>query len=818
MKKILGLFFTMILAVTLFACGGETTTAATTAAGTTTAATTTTATPKVLVVGYDPFSAKFSPFFATTAYDFDVVGMTTAGLLTTDRDGGIVYNAIDGETVARGGVDYFYSGLADIGVDYNTTSGLTTYSIEIRDDIRFSDGEYMTADDIIFSYYVLLDPYYIGSSTLSSVDIVGLKNYKFDDSNAEAAQAQSAAAAATLLADLGTVDMDEDFGDLVYQIMYDGLESEWDWIADDVVTNMSHWAWPYVKQVDGTAATSLANANVAATFVFFYGLDDYSVVDKDQATVIGAITDMYEYDYVTLDAMYGGSGYRWLAPEIENLSVEYAISDYLATNPGDAVGNITGITKVSDTEITVVVNGFDAAAIYQVCGISVAPMHYYGDETLFDYANDEFGFNNRVATSMDLLQLVTATPMGAGPYKFVEYTNNVVRFEANPYYYKGEPVTKYINFQVVTEDGKISGIVSGDIDVSNPSFSVVKFQEIDTINKYSGEDYDIITTNLVDNLGYGYFGISAFNVNVGDDPGSDASKALRTALAVVVSATRYTSINSYYGTAASVINYPISNTSWAAPKSGEVGYQVAFSKLPDGSAIYTANPATLAESVRLAAAKVAAKVWFEEAGYVFTDTGNTSSFGGHKYTVATVPTGARTTYEIIVPGGGTGEHPAYMIAVEMANILADLGITIDINDPADSNELWDALDSGSQDMWTAAWGTTIDPDMYQIYHSNNVLVSEGGAANSTESNHYGIQDDTLDAKIMLARQSDDQAVRKALYKECLDIILSWAVEVPTYQRQNIIAFSTERVNMDTVTPGITTYYGWLAEVENIEMN
>ncbi len=168
-----------------------------------------------------------------------------------------------------------------------------------------------------------------------------------------------------------------------------------------------------------------------------------------------------------------------------------------------------------------------------------------------------------------------------------------------------------------------------------------------------------------------------------------------------------------------------------------------------------------------------------------------------------------------MPGGGNGDHPSYMIAVEMANILADLGFTIEINDPADSNELWDALDSVSQEMWVAAWGSTIDPDMYQVYHSSNVV---GGSANSTGSNHYGITDTTLDAKIMEARGSSDQAARKLLYKQCLDIVLDWAVEIPTYQRQNIIAFSTERVNMDTVTPGITTYYGWLAEVENIEMN
>ena len=110
-------------------------------------------------------------------------------------------------------------------------------------------------------------------------------------------------------------------------------------------------------------------------------------------------------------------------------------------------------------------------------------------------------------------------------------------------------------------------------------------------------------------------------------------------------------------------------------------------------------------------------------------------------------------------------------------------------------------------MWAAAWGATIDPDMYQIYHS----------ANESNSNHYGIADADLDTLIVDARKSDDQGYRKATYKAALDIIIDWAVEVPIYQRQNCIIFSNERVDMDTVTPDITTFWGWMNDIENIEM-
>ncbi|MBO4418571.1 MAG: ABC transporter substrate-binding protein, partial [Oscillospiraceae bacterium] len=67
-----------------------------------------------LVVAYSAFSQKFSPFYADTAYDQDVAGFVGLGLMTTDRMGGIIYNAIEGETVNYNGTDYLYTGPADL--------------------------------------------------------------------------------------------------------------------------------------------------------------------------------------------------------------------------------------------------------------------------------------------------------------------------------------------------------------------------------------------------------------------------------------------------------------------------------------------------------------------------------------------------------------------------------------------------------------------------------------------------------------------------------------------------------------------------------
>ena len=105
--------------------------------------------------------------------------------------------------------------------------------------------------------------------------------------------------------------------------------------------------------------------------------------------------------------------------------------------------------------------------------------------------------------------------------------------------------------------------------------------------------------------------------------------------------------------------------------------------------------------------------------------------------------------------------------------------------------------------------------MYQIYYSD---IANNKEAAGGSNYMYDIADPELDKMILQARQSTDQAYRKAMYKACLDTIIDWSCEIPIYQRQNCIIYSAERVKEGTMTPDITTFYGWMNEIENIEMN
>ena len=722
-----------------------------------------------LVVGYSPFSSKFSPFFAETAYDQDVASMTAISLLTSDRTGAIVYNGIEGETINYNGTDYTYYGPADLVVTENA-DGTVYYDFTLRDDLVFSDGEPITIDDVIFSMYVLCDPTYDGASTLYAQPIEGMEEYR---SGMDTRQNLILAAGPDAYAE------NEFYTEDQYNTFWAAFNAAGEKFAQEIIDYVV--ALGYAEEGNVAAAASAWGYELAE--------------DATAADFFAAIVDNYGYDLSDdgINAETAGTSISaFIEAELGDAADEYKAG----VQTGESAANISGIQKTGDYSMRVVTTKVDATAIYQL-GVTIAPLHYYGDASLYDYDNNSFGFTKGDLSSV---RAKTTQPMGAGPYKFVKFENGVVNFEANDLYFQGAPKTKYINFLETQEADKLNGVVTGTIDITDPSFSKDVVAAVESANGGTLNG-DVITVNTVDNLGYGYIGMCSKVMNVGGEPDSEASKNLRKAFGTIFSVYRDVAIDSYYGERASVINYPISNTSWAAPQPTDDGYKVAFSVDVDGNDIYTSD---MTAEQKYEAAKQAALGFFEAAGYTVEDG---------KLTAA--PEGAALEYELWIPGDGVGDHPSFMVCTLASDALKSIGMNLIINDLTNSSDLWTALDAQTVAMWAAAWGATVDPDMYQIYYAD---LANGGA-NAGGSNYmYAIADEELDQLILDARASTDQTFRKAMYKACLDIVIDWAVEIPVYQRQNAIIFSTERVNMDTVTPDITTFYGWMAEVQNIELN
>ena len=733
-----------------------------------------------LVVGYSAFNQKFSPFFSETEYDQDVWLMTSLSMLNSDRQGQIIMKGIEGETHNYNGTDYTYYGPADCEI-VQKDDGTVDYNFKMREDLVFSDGEKVTIDDVIFSMYVLCDPTYDGNSTLYAAPIQGMAAYR--------------AGMTTLAKALAAAGRDN--ADFTYW-----TEEQQTKFWDNFDKGLVPFAEGIVAAcVEGGMNTEGDIAGAAANWGFDGLAADATI--QDFAMAIG---NQYGWVFSAMEKEVGNSD------ALSTMMDADVYNDYPTTGvkTGESADSITGIKKTGDYSMTVTLDKVDATAIYQL-GVTIAPLHYYGDPAQFDAENNKFGFPKGDLSSV---RAKTTEPMGAGPYKFLKYEDGVVYFEANENYFLGAPKTKYLNFQqCMSDDDKLNGVITGTIDITDPTFSNDTVDAITKANNGSGVDGDKVTTDTVDNLGYGYLGMSAACVNVGGEPGSDASKNLRKAFATVFSVYRDVAIESYYGERASVINYPISNTSWAAPQPTDDGYKVAFSVDVNGNDIYTSG---MSADERYAAALQAALGYFEAAGYTVTDG---------KLTAA--PAGAKLEYELQIPADGSGDHPSFMMVSEAKKALETIGMNLIITDLSDSSGLWTGIDAHQVDMWCAAWGATVDPDMYQIYYSDVANCKGdlstgknpyGGAAQGGSNKMYCIADPELDNLIMTARESLDQSYRKTMYKACLDIVVDWAVEVPVYQRQNAIIFSTERVNMSTVTPDITTFYKWYSEIEKIELN
>ena len=766
-KRTLALLLALVMSLSLLAgCGNQ---------GNTSGGATTDETP--LVVGYSPFSSKFSPFFSETAYDQDVYVMTQLGLLTSDRTGAIIYKGIEGETVNYNGTDYTYYGPADLEVVENA-DGTVDYNFTLREDLKFSDGEPLTVDDVIFSMYVLCDPAYEGNSTLYAQPIVGMAEYR--------------AGMTTLSKALAAAGRDNtDFTNWT--------EEQQTKFWDNFDKGLVPFAQEICDYVVSAGAAAETDSVAAKASQWGFTLADDATVE-DFAMAIG---EKYGWIFSAMEGETAGSA-------LADLMDADVYNDYpvMGVKTGESAANISGIKKIDDYHMTVTMSKIDAVAIYQL-GISIAPLHYYGDKALFDYDNNSFGFPKGDLSSV---RAKTTQPMGAGPYKFIKFENGTVNFEANENYFQGAPKTKYVNFlECISDDDKLNGVTTGTIDITDPSMSADTADAIVTANSNGELTGDKVTTDLVNNLGYGYIGMNSVVMSVGGEPSSQASKDLRKAFGTILSVYRDVAIDSYYGERASVINYPISDTSWAAPRPSDDGYKVAFSTDVNGNDIYTSD---MSAEDKYAAAKTAALGYLEAAGYTVADG---------KVTAA--PEGAKMEYEVWIPADGKGDHPSFMILTLAKDALAEIGMTLTIKDLTNSADLWTALEAQQVAMWAAAWGATVDPDMYQIYYSDVADAGSatdgqnplGGNAQGGSNYMYCIADPELDQLIMDARNTTDQTYRKAMYKACLDIVIDWAVEIPVYQRQNAIIFSSERVNMDTVTPDITTFYGWLSEVQNIEL-
>jgi peptide/nickel transport system substrate-binding protein len=130
------------------------------------------------------------------------------------------------------------------------------------------------------------------------------------------------------------------------------------------------------------------------------------------------------------------------------------------------------------------------------------------------------------------------------------------------------------------------------------------------------------------------------------------------------------------------------------------------------------------------------------------------------------------------------------------------------------------INTGSLEVWAAAWSSALDPDLYQVYHKDSTATSTlawgyNYLKTSGTDDELKILDNLSDL-IDQARETNDQAVRSELYKEAMGYILDLAIELPVYQRSVLYSYNANVIDASTIPSEVNPYSSPLDRIWEID--
>lgn len=815
-----------------------------------------------IVIMTEELSGLFNPFYATSGADMDVVGMTQIGMLSTDSEGATI--AGDNEpTVVKAFSEPVYNAQADESV----------YTFVIKNHLKFSDGHPLTMEDVLFNMYEYLDPVYTGSSTMYSIDIKGLQEYRTQtvEENADdllsASASSNARARVRVLRDLyeteGALDSEATSFSMTEAEMraaiaaYDVPEEYMMAVSSDDemdTMTMADYRAQLLADYDYTLKTfkeelqadfkeakesfDLENAPYAEhasklsndVFKFFlyenYITPKYAKIagtNRDDKTKIVSfenedIVNRYTTEEAAIERIYNDYVKTGLNAVLSQwgtygtLITQYtadALDILLHNNMNDdgslTYKNIEGIVSLGHTTdvatvtingqtykvahdhdangkpvnsdeydvLQITINGVDPKAIYNF-GFTVAPAHYYSaDEQnpagrTIDIVNNQFGidwasseFQSKVIQSYTHNKI----PVGAGAFKATNSNNsdtpsetefvssNVVHFKANHNFMFPVKAEK-LRMQVVGSSNAIDKLESKEVDFVTPQFTLKNSERLTKLERKG------FTQLSSWQLGYGYIGI-----NAGKVPNINVRRAIMSAMQTSLA------LEFYQTGTCKTIDWPMSTESWAYPFADD-----KVTSKPNG------HDYTQWTGRDDAVEKI--QKYMDAAGVSANDS--------------------QLKIKFTVAGASITEHPTYAVFKQAAELLNSMGWDVEVK--ADSQALT-KLSTGSLEVWAAAWGSTIDPDMYQVYHKDSSATSvyAWGYREIKSQSRYveeqGILEE-LSRHIEDARATTHQPTRKDLYEKAMGLVLDLAVELPVYQRMTLYAYNSKTIKglSNTVNP------------------
>ena len=727
----------------------------------------------VLRVGVSDLKGNFNPFADLCEGDATVMQLVGINLLTRDRTGQVIKKATEGEYAYFQGDRHLYTGAADFTMEYDEKADETSVTVKLKDGIYFSDGVKLTVDDLIFNLYVRLQPNYNGSGDLRSCDIVGLKNYYYNNSLAESIQVEEEEIAQAIENPTDAV------ADFIRSIIRETLLAE----AEE---SKNIWM-NYVTLNYGNSAEEF--------FYRLYGQDlNYNPVGKTMEQVCEDVIESYGLDYKNLASHYAVDE-NYFNERVETYTREILLYEKMKEAGGEPVDYISGIVRLGDYAVKIHMHGNTADASYDIFDMIVAPMHHYGDPYEYNYETHHFGFKKG---EYEIPERALNAPMGAGPYVFSRMEGDTVYLVKNDAYYKSTSDIDYMTIRPYG-DNVLEEISQDMLDVVVLDGSRSVCEAIYNTNSNGSLSGDKLHAEEINDLGYSYIGINADLVKVGEDPYSAESIALRKGILTAIAAFRDSGYAEYYGDSAHILEYPVSPFFGLTPEGKE--FSRAYAEDGNGRILYkegkkTSNPEELRkeDEKRYDACLAAVKDYLIEAGYTYNE--NTE-----KFTAA--PEGAAMRYEVLLCGKQYENHPSYATLAYANSLLYKLGISLDIHYVNSIENMLVHLYLGEASLWDASWNCIGGPNFDLHYHSG-----EG-------SNLFRLKDELLDQWIEeYGRLSNSEEQEQALAKaqDIMRRVRELAVELPCYNQVDYLICNVKTIDVSTLPTRHSRFWTWMDDV------
>lgn len=284
---------------------------------------------------------------------------------------------------------------------YNEKRNITTFSITLNEDEKNVSGEEITADDVLFNYYLRADSGYTADGGIVNLPIVGMQEYKYGIKNIKIIKKK--------ISDK-LKNPDKKTAALIRKnIIRPVLEEEYKWVCSLYGQEMYDYITEkYPRKKD--------------LFVYFFAYGtDYKTKGKNVQKVINDVIKSYGTNYVKLGKVTG-ENYKKKAENIALYSIQNNGSKFKYR-----VKNISGIKKVDNNTIEIAVNGKRKAGFIQRLGsMYIVSMQSWGNERLFDGVSS-FGFKRGRADVIIKKKSIIGDE--TGNYSIKEIKDNVYTLE-----------------------------------------------------------------------------------------------------------------------------------------------------------------------------------------------------------------------------------------------------------------------------------------------------------------------------------------------------------------------------------------------------